>query len=664
MKMKKTMKLQFTLILSLAVIIPAIIISCLTYCISNKTQEKNFNSIMLSQSNNISSILTSIVKYNKETVDILSNFYDVKELDAHPEFEKYMMDYFYTYKEQSKDIITIYFGQTTGKHHATVDKIPHGFDPRTRDWYKDALAKDGKIIITDPYEDVNKKGRYVITLAKTVKNTSGKLTGVIGIDITLNDLSQKISKVNLGKNGFTTIIDNNGNIIASKEPSLIGKTPKEETWINGILKNTLNNNIIKINNKNYIVYTLKNSETNYTVASFIPESELKEEINILKKTTISIILISLIVATIIGNYLGIRLSKSMKYLVSVIEKLGHGDFTFRIKNNKNDVEEIKIIGDSLNSMIKDIRLIIKSIKDSSLRLKDSSQNMLCASQESHAVADEMAQTIQSIAESAEKQSYNLKETSTATELLGNEVDTSISKGEKINKTTITVKDAANKGIIAINTLKENYSKNSAANDNVLDKVKILSENSKEISNITNTLQEITCQTNLLALNASIEASRAGEHGKGFAVVANEVRVLAEDSAESASKISKVLTTMHENIIHVFDGINESKNLNSITENSLNVTNSSYMNILDSLKILGDNIKDMNTSLTSLAPNKNKTVNSINKVSDLAQDIAATTEEVSASSEEQACSFEQVVKSADDLTELATNLENLTSKFKI
>lgn len=664
MKIKKTMKLQFTLILSLAVIIPAIVISCLSYYISNKNQGNNFNSIMSSQSNNISSILTSIVKYNKETVDILSNFYDVKELDSHPEFEKYMMDYFYTYKEQSKDIITIYFGQTTGKHHATVDKIPDGFDPRTRDWYKDALAKDGKIIITNPYEDVNKKGRYVITLAKTVKNTAGKLTGVVGIDITLNDLSQKVSKVNLGKKGFTTIIDTNGNIIASKEPSLIGKTSKEETWINGILKNTLNNNIININNENYIVYTQKNPETNYTVASFIPESEFKEEVNALKKTTFLIIIISLILAILVGNYFGIRLSKSMKYIVSIIKKLGNGDFTFRIEDNKNDVEEIKIIGNSLNSMINDIQIIIQSIKDSSLHLKDSSQNMLCASQESNAVADEMAQTIQSIAENAEKQSYNLKDTSTATNLLGNEVDTSILKGEKINKATITVKDAANKGILAINTLKENYSKNSNANDKVLEKVNILSENSKEISNITNTLQDITCQTNLLALNASIEAARAGEHGKGFAVVANEVRILAEDSAISANKINSVLTTMHDNINHVLQGIKESESLNILTKESLQITNSSYTNIIDTLNILEKNIKDMHTCLTNLAPNKDKTVTSINKVSDLAQEIAATTQEVSASSEEQSCSFQEVVKSADDLTSLATDLENLISKFKI
>jgi methyl-accepting chemotaxis protein len=75
------------------------------------------------------------------------------------------------------------------------------------------------------------------------------------------------------------------------------------------------------------------------------------------------------------------------------------------------------------------------------------------------------------------------------------------------------------------------------------KVKYLGESSQKISTVVNLISEFASQTKMLAFNASIEATRAGEQGRGFAIVADEVRTLAQQSAEASREIEKLIAAI-------------------------------------------------------------------------------------------------------------------------
>nr|WP_052013271.1 methyl-accepting chemotaxis protein [Halalkalibacter akibai] len=107
--------------------------------------------------------------------------------------------------------------------------------------------------------------------------------------------------------------------------------------------------------------------------------------------------------------------------------------------------------------------------------------------------------------------------------------------------------------------------------------------SKKIEQITQIVTSIADQTNLLALNASIEAARAGEHGKGFAVVASEVRKLAENTKETVSEVSSLVSEINRYTYTMSASINENNQYIENGTNESSQTNQFFNQILLSME---------------------------------------------------------------------------------
>jgi methyl-accepting chemotaxis protein len=152
-------------------------------------------------------------------------------------------------------------------------------------------------------------------------------------------------------------------------------------------------------------------------------------------------------------------------------------------------------------------------------------------------AEEISQSARDLSARSEQQASSLRETAAAMDEITGTVREGASNAADANKAMAEARLAAEQGGEVV--------RKSVAAMNGIDKA------SREIADIISVIDGIAFQTNLLALNAGVEAARAGEAGKGFAVVANEVRALAQRSADAASDVkTRILSAIH----HVKSGV--------------------------------------------------------------------------------------------------------------
>jgi methyl-accepting chemotaxis protein len=208
-------------------------------------------------------------------------------------------------------------------------------------------------------------------------------------------------------------------------------------------------------------------------------------------------------------------------------------------------------------------------------------------------------------------------------------------------------------------------------DSTTDTMNVLGKTAREIGDVTDLIKRIAGQTNLLALNATIEAASAGDAGKGFAVVANEIKELANQSAQAAEDIVIRIEESQANTeesIKAIAGITDI--ISKINESSLVITKSVDQQTITANEISG-NVQQANTGANNIASAIAEIANGANDMARSAAEAAKGVNEVSANIQgvSEAASYssvssQRVNTAAGELEKMADQMQEMVGKFKV
>ena len=440
---------------------------------------------------------------------------------------------------------------------------------------------------------------------EAIRDADGKTIGAqfVGFPLSgMETIADTVRKSRILTGGFAAVRDQHGKIIFRREGMNYKQTEAA----------------LADDGTKWKVSHRKLQSWGYDIACAYP---LKDVADPVLRLRIEVVVAALAAATLLLGTIGMLVRRNIvRPLNTLLEAIQRNDLTLQLEHLAED--EVGELGRAFNASTSQFRDIFMSVATNAERAASGSMELSSSSQEMRTTSQEIAQVCQ-------RQKGGMSRVSKAmdnlAELIKQMVDvTLVSKG---------------RATAAVNSAEEGAGSGEAA----VKAMESINVATRRMSQAVGVIQEIARQTNLLSLNAAIEAAKAGEQGKGFAVVAEEVRKLAERSAQSAREI--------RNLIEEVDGavtLGGTVVLGSVT---------AFKDIQAHITNLADAVSQIASRLEQEEAMKGEVQHQVDLTfQDIERSVSA--------SEEMSCTVAELANTAEELSHVAVDLAGVVALYNI
>jgi len=391
-------------------------------------------------------------------------------------------------------------------------------------------------------------------------------------------------------------------------------------------------------------------------------SELKNEMMIRLSVEGAVIFVIAFLLFFVATH---ALIKRIQTSSKIVQAVAGGDLTVGVKQETvKSKDETGTLLESVYKMTRDLRGMVGQVKETSSLIAASSVQLSASTEQMNQAVQHINHAIQEVASGTNEQMNNVTESTEAVHGISRGMDQVAEAIQHMAEYSSKVNEDAHLGTEVVARSIEYMDQVKRSFENVSSMILSLETRSKEIEAIADMITEIADQTHLLALNASIEAARAGEHGEGFAVVAAEVRKLADQSADSAEKVSRLIRQIRSEADKAVSAVSEGSKVMEQGLVEVRQSGNAFRNIANAIGEISSQSQEASVIAEQVHLHSHETAAKMNRMAEILSVSAKNIQNIAAALEEQHASIEEIASAFGHLRKMADGLQLLTNQFKL
>lgn len=491
-------------------------------------------------------------------------------------------------------------------------------------------------------------------------------TGCVVVDVKRTAIQDFLDGLDLGEGSLVGFVTSNGNELISE------RMTEENVFSEGETVFADKEFYAAINRENLegaervhykgadSLFIYSRSETvGVTLCALVPMSVVTSQAQEIKAMTVTLVILAVIIAVIIGFMVTAGIQKDMKRISGSFGEVAKGNLTIQVYARGRD--EFQGLAKSATDMIVNTKKLVNKVSNATEQLETSSRDVEQVSGVITDYSQEITSAINEINDGIILQTEHAQRCVTLTDVLSEDIKEVSKVVENVEKLVDETEKMIGMGMEIVENLGEKAKETTQITDKVSQSIASLKEESKIINSFVDTITSISEQTNLLSLNASIEAARAGEAGKGFAVVAEEIRKLADDSANAASQIQTNVANIAIQTTNSVESANQARSMVELQTKAVEEAVDIFSNMSSQMKQLVWGLKTIVENTGRADAERSDTVQAVKDISDIISETAQSAEVVRNIADKL---LQNVEKLNDTAEALGNNMEGLKTEIAV